>query len=389
MDYTAQPLAFRVRKVLRYVRLYGLRRTRIKIASHYHMKRRYRELPLLLDRDPRGRHVGIIGCGKFAYAQIAYYLYKNYGKVIYAAMDTDIHRAASLSTHYGLAYYTDDASEVIEDPAVDTVFIASNHASHAEYAIEALDHAKTVHIEKPHIVNEDQLVRLCAAMRDSSSSVALGFNRPHSEIGRLVSQYLHSDSGPAILNWFVRGHEIPPDHWYHHPEEGGRVLGNLCHWIDFVYQMVPPRSRYPIKIFPSVTETRAPGLAVTFVFGDGTIAAVTFSAMGHAFEGIRERLTAHRGDTLIAMDDFQSLEIQVVDVTRRIRSRFRDHGHERMICESYELGRGARGAGCTLEYVWEAGELFLKTKEALEHSRPMTVDAFHPEKLAIMSRRVG
>ena len=151
MDYTTQPLAFKVRKALRYVGLYGLRRTRVKIESHRHMNKRYSVLPPTSGRPADGRSVAIIGCGKFAFAQIAYYLRKNFGNVIYGAMDIDIDRAASLFETYGLVTYSDDAESLIADPAVDTVFIASNHATHAEYAIAALEHGKTTHIEKPHV----------------------------------------------------------------------------------------------------------------------------------------------------------------------------------------------------------------------------------------------
>jgi predicted dehydrogenase len=374
MDYTTQPLRFRLRKALRYIRLYGGRRTRVKIESHYHMKKRYRVLPTVLDRNPQGRHVGIVGCGKFAYAQIAYYLQKNYGRVIHAAMDVDINRAASLYERYGLAYFTEDARELIVDPAVDTVFIASNHASHSEYAIEALENGKTVHIEKPHVVTEDQLVRLCTAMARSTGRVALGFNRPSSEMGRAIKALLESEEGAAMLNWFVVGHELPADHWYRRDEEGGRILGNLCHWTDFIYQMVPPSARFPIHINPTRAAKIDADIAVTYTFGDGSIGAITFSVpRAHAFEGVRERFSAQRGNVLIAMDDFKTLDFQVAERRRRIRKRHRDHGHERMICESYELGRGLRGDGCSIAYVWETGQLFLKTRDALETLRPITL----------------
>ena len=249
----------------------------------------------LRPQPPNGRHVGIVGCGKFAFAQIAFYLRKNFGDVIYGAMDVEIARAASLYEKYGLAYYTDDAAQLIADPNVDTVFIASNHASHAEYAIAALEAGKTVHIEKPHVVTEDQLRRLCAAMAASPGRVALGFNRPVSEIGLEIKRALDSQPGSLMLNWFVAGHEIAKDHWYFRDEEGGRVLGNLCHWTDFVYRLVPSENRFPITINPTRAEAADADIAVTYIFGDGSIAAITFSAKGHAFEGVIERFSAHRG----------------------------------------------------------------------------------------------
>jgi predicted dehydrogenase len=285
-------------------------------------------------------------------------------------MDVNIHRAVSTFQKYDADFYTDDAELIISDPAIDLIYIASNHATHAEYAIRALEEGKSVHIEKPHAVSVDQLRRLCAAMDRSRGKVWLGFNRPHSRIGRQIRQHLHSQSGAAMYNWFVAGHQIDPDHWYFRNEEGGRVLGNLCHWTDFVYQMVPAEARYPITIRPTRAHSSDCDIAVTYVFGDESIAAITFSAKGHTFEGVREKFSAHRGDVLISMDDFQKLVVEVADVKHTLTLMHRDHGHEVSIKNSYQmLGRtGEASPGCSVSYVWETGDLFLKTREALEQN---------------------
>ena len=47
MDYTSQSLAFKLKKALRYVKLYGPSRTLIKVKGQYHMKKEYEKLPLL------------------------------------------------------------------------------------------------------------------------------------------------------------------------------------------------------------------------------------------------------------------------------------------------------------------------------------------------------
>lgn len=373
MDYTQTGLGFRIKKTLRYTRLYGPRHTLAKIRGQYHMKRCWKKLP---ENHPAGRpdgHIGIIGCGNFAYSYIAYFLKKYFGPVIRATMDTDLNRAASLFQDYGAAYYTKDPEEIFQDSRVDLVFIASNHASHAEYAIKALQAGKCVHIEKPHVVNQDQLDRLCRAIGDSRGKVRLGFNRPESRIGRTIKGFLEGQSGPAMFNWFIAGHEIAPDHWYFRKEEGGRVLGNLCHWTDFLLRMVAPGDRYPLTINPTRAEKSDCDIAVTFTFGDGTIGAITFSAKGHTFEGVRERFAAHRGDVLISMDDFKTLGVEVAEKKHNISNRLRDHGHRENIRRSYEMvrprGGGGGGEGCPAGYVRETGELFLKTRDALQENR--------------------
>jgi predicted dehydrogenase len=383
MDYTTQRIGLKLRKAARYVRLYGPSRTWIKIRGQYHMKRSYSALPKVPDPPPSGGHVGILGCGNFAYSNIAYYLKKHHGNVIRAAMDIEPARAASLYETYGLRYYSDDPQRVLEDSEIDLIFVASNHATHAEYAIEALRRGKSVHIEKPHVVSADQLQRLVRAMSTSSGRVALGFNRPASRFGEMIKRHLDTQTGPAMFNWFLAGHELPEDHWYWRPEEGGRVLGNLCHWTDFIYWMSDERKRYPITIRPTRWEKSDCDIAVNYVFGDGTIAALTFSAKGHTFEGVRETFSAHRGNVLVSLEDFQRVTVECVERKHKLRSLFRDHGHERRIRDSYALVRplDRRAAGCSTRYVWETAELFLKTREALDAGREVTVEAFDEGRL--------
>lgn len=384
MDYTTQKLTFKIKKLLRYFRLYGFQRTLIKVKGQYHMKKKYERLPLQSGLPGKGGHIGLIGCGNFPFSNIAYYLKKNYGRVIRGAMDIDINRAASLYEQYGLRYFTDDADKIIADPEIDLVYIASNHASHAEYAIEALKAGKSVHIEKPHVVRLEQLERLCKSMAESNGKVGLGFNRPDSHIGKSIKHYLGTQSGPSMFNWFIAGHEISPEHWYFKEEEGGRILGNLCHWTDFVFQLVAPEGRHPITITPTRGKKSDCDIAITYVFGDESIAAITFSAKGHTFEGVRERFAAHRGNVLISMDDFKDLTVEVVDKKHNISPFFRDHGHELNIKCSYEMVRPKEGkafAGCSIDYVWETANLFLKTRDALEANKQVVVTAFEDSDL--------
>ena len=338
------------------------------------MKKSYTQLPKMDECKPHSGHVGLIGCGNYAFSNIAYYLNKNHKGAIRAAMDIDINKAASMFQHYQLAYYTADADKLINDPHIDLLYIASNHASHAEYAIKALEQGKHVHIEKPHVVSLSQLERLVASAESSQGKiVSVGYNRPESRFGEKIKHSLHSQQGAGMYNWFVAGHELDPDHWYFKQQEGGRVLGNLCHWTDFTYKMVPAEHRYPITIKPVRSDKSDCDIAVNYTFGDGSIAVITFSAKGHTFEGVREKFAAHRGNALISMDDFQTLTIEIVDQKTKIRTFTRDHGHQNSILSSYQ--RAQAGQGLAHEYIWQTAELFLKTKQALENDQVLVIDA--------------
>lgn len=374
MDYTQAGLLFRLRKVIRYVAMYGVSRTLVKVRGQYHMRRRYEELPSDTGRRTGDQVFGLIGCGNYAFSNIAYYLHKDFRGRIRACMDTDIQRAASLAARYRIPVYSDDPAAVLDDPDIRLVFIASNHASHAEYAIEALGKGKSVYIEKPHAVNRDQLARLVEAARGAPGRVFLGFNRPGSRFGRLIEEELAREDGGSVINWFVAGHKIDPEHWYFKPEEGGRVLGNLCHWTDFTLELAG-EGAFPVEVIPARHEQSDSNIAVSYVFANGTISVITFSAKGHTFEGVMERLAVHRGDALITMDDYRTMTVRRVHKKRRLVNWLRDHGHRRNITsaarsvvrdELYDRDRA-------IEHLRLSGELMLTTKEALEEDRRITL----------------
>jgi len=120
------------------------------------MKRKYEVLPSVnktsIESDS---HIGIIGCGTYAFSNVAFYLNKTKLGLIRGVLDVDINKAASLSEKYGATYFTDNADKLLDDKNIDLVYIASNHSSHAEYAIRCLNAGKNVHIEKPHVVSEE------------------------------------------------------------------------------------------------------------------------------------------------------------------------------------------------------------------------------------------
>lgn len=381
--YINRSLAFKLRKVARYVRLYGASRTLAKVRGQYHMTSKETfdgtrwDNPLCADPDAPSRTIGLLGSGSFAFSNIAYYLDQIDHGCIRAAMDLEPARARSLVSRYKAAYATTDPQSIIDDPKIELVFIASNHASHAPYAVAALEAGKDVHIEKPHVVTSHQLAELVEAMRrNPGRKVYLGFNRPRSNHFKLLRRELSKESGPSMISWFIAGHAIEDGHWYFDEAEGGRILGNLCHWSDLTLEIVGLEKAFPCRIVPCSPPGAKSDFVTSIEFADGSLAALTFSAKGHTFEGVREILNLHRGDLLAELKDFKSVSI-VRGASCRIYSSWqRDHGHKANIVNSY-LGtsKGETGRSSDLAWVAATAELFLKIREAHDKRCEILVEA--------------
>ncbi len=377
-DYTQAAFLFKVKKTLRYTGLYGVSRTLAKIKGQYHAKASAEfegarwENPACRNPNVPSRNVALIGCGNYSFSNIAYYLSKRNPDFLRSIYDIRRSRALSLCKAYGGALAEGDWTNILRDPQVKIVYIASNHASHAEYAIACIEAGKHVHIEKPHVVSNEQLERLLAAMdRHPEVQVFLGFNRPRSVLFRRLKDAVAQEQGPLMVNWFIAGHAISDDHWYFDAKEGGRVLGNLCHWTDLTLHLVGLDRAFPCRIISATPPGAKSDFVVSVIFADRSCASITFSAKGHTFEGVREVLNLHCGNVLANLSDFQSLTLDVIDRKEKVRLRYRDHGHEVNILNSYRAVSG--GEGESRDYVAATARFFLAIREAIESGREVTL----------------
>jgi len=379
-DYTQAAFLFKARKAARYLRLYGLKRTLVKIKGQYHMKAddEFDGLrwvnPRCKSPDAPVRHVAIIGCGNYAFSNIAYYLGKRSPEFLRCSFDLQKSRALSLCKAYGGAFAVADWREILADPQVKIVFIASNHASHAEYAVACMEAGKHVHIEKPHVVTQEQLDRLLAAIKQHpQSKVFLGFNRPKSNLFKQLQELLAREAGPLMISWAVVGHEIPDGHWYLDEKEGGRVLGNLCHWTDLTLHLVTMGKAFPCKIVPATPAGEISDCVVSIIFADRSCASITFSAKGQTFEGVREVLNLHKGNVLANLTDFQMLTVDVVEKKKKVQLWHRAHGHEANLVNSL-AGAGEDGVpGEEIAYVAATAKFFLAIRQAIDSGETVDV----------------
>lgn len=371
---------YKIRKVMRYIGLYGLDRTFMKIRGQYHMQRTETfEGDIYLNKASTSmdRFVGLIGCGNFPYCNTGFYLRKIAPKFLRGTYDLLSNRSLSLCADYGGSYAALNVNTLLEDPEIRLVYIASNHATHAEYAVAALDAGKHVHIEKPHVISQEQLEELCNAQeRNPSSMLFLGFNRPKSRLFKLLKTWLSKEDGPVAINWFVAGHKLADDHWYYDDAEGSRISGNVCHWTDLSLQIVGLENAFPCEVHATCPPNSKSDYAISILFADQSLASISFSAKGETFEGVREILNIQRGDLIATLDSFDYLEINHGSTKKIYKQFFRDHGHKDNLINSYLAVRdndSSRAVGS--QYSLATARLFLACHQAVRDRKIVTVSA--------------
>ena len=80
-------LRWGVLKVIRYITIYGIPRTIIKVAG----RTRARELKLFFKASyiKRNKDVSLIGCGQFGFSTISYFVQKKYGNRFLECYDVE------------------------------------------------------------------------------------------------------------------------------------------------------------------------------------------------------------------------------------------------------------------------------------------------------------
>ncbi len=142
--------------------------------------------------------------------------------------------AAYAQRKFGFAEATTDLDAVLGDKSIDAVFVVTRHSSHAELTRKALLAGKTVFVEKPLALTEDELAGVLAAVEESGNDrLQVGFNRRLAPLLQEARKPFGARTGPASLRYLVNAGRLGHGSWYlQQGTEGSRFAGEGGHFID-------------------------------------------------------------------------------------------------------------------------------------------------------------
>ncbi|CAH1191034.1 Inositol 2-dehydrogenase/D-chiro-inositol 3-dehydrogenase [Paenibacillus auburnensis] len=131
--------------------------------------------------------------------------------------------------------------EVLSDPAVEVVLIATPNDVHKEIAVRALQAGKHVVCEKPVAMSSDEFKEMIAAADESGRVLMVHQNRRWDEDFRVIKQMYETETIGALFQIESRVHGangIPGD-WRHVKEQGGGMLLDWgVHLLDQLLFMI-------------------------------------------------------------------------------------------------------------------------------------------------------
>lgn len=178
-----------------------------------------------------GNSISFIGCGQYAQNYLLPPLKKQKVDFFGVSTNTSMNAEAVKKVH-DFKFATTDSESIINDPNSEIIFIASRHDSHADYVNKALSAGKSVFVEKPLAINLEELEEISEIVHNQNPNLMVGYNRRFSKPFINIKNFLGDTKQPIHVAYRVNAGKIPKDHWSQHPNQGGRIIGEVCHFID-------------------------------------------------------------------------------------------------------------------------------------------------------------
>jgi predicted dehydrogenase/threonine dehydrogenase-like Zn-dependent dehydrogenase len=277
--------------------------------------------------------IGLLGAGAFAMATLLPAIKPIDGVNFIGVCTANGSHARHAANKFGFRYCATDEENLLEDPAVNTVVVATRHHLHAAQVLASLKAGKHVFCEKPLCLSEHELaeIALLYSAEHVRKNVLLmvGFNRRFAPMAAKMKVFLQDINEPLALHYRVNAGYIAPDHWLNDPEQGGgRIRGEICHFVDFLTFLAgAPVIEVQTRSLADLGQYSGDNLVISLYFANRSQGTISYFANGDKSYS-KERVEVFGGGSVAVLEDFRRLELVRHGRKQVFRSRLRqDKGH--------------------------------------------------------------
>ena len=234
---------------------------------------------------------GIIGCGDVTEVKSGPAFQQASHSELVAVMRRTGALARDYAQRHGVPRWYDKADDLINDPEVDAVYIATPPASHKEYTLLSAQAGKPVYVEKPMALNFDECQAMLATCRAASVPLFVAYYRRALARFLKVKELIDTQAIGEVrfvsitLYQPVAAQELDPQQlpWRVNPAVagGGLFVDVASHMLDFLDFLLGP-IRF-VEGFASNQAHRYPAEDIvtgTFMFASGVHGVGTWCFTG-------------------------------------------------------------------------------------------------------------
>ena len=265
---------------------------------------------------------GFIGCGEVTEKKSGPAFNEVEGSQVVAVMSRSENKARSYAERHHVRKWYTDASELIEDPDVNAVYIATPPSSHATFAIMAMRAGKPCYIEKPLAASYNDCIRINRISEQTGVPCFVAYYRRYLPYFQKVKEIIESGAIGNVVNVQVRfsvpprdldfqsGKEMP---WRLQPDiAGGGYFYDLApHQIDLLQNLFGVITRahgYPAN--RAHLYQAEDTLSACFFFDSGIPGSGSWCFVGH--ESAKEdciEVIGEKGSLSFSVFTYQPIEV--------------------------------------------------------------------------------
>lgn len=269
---------------------------------------------------------GFIGCGEVTEKKSGPAFNEVEGSQVVAVMSRSENKARSYAERHHVRKWYTDASELIEDPDVNAVYIATPPSSHATFAIMAMRAGKPCYIEKPLAASYNDCIRINRISEQTGVPCFVAYYRRYLPYFQKVKEIIESGTIGNVVNVQVRfsvpprdldfqsGKEMP---WRLQPDiAGGGYFYDLApHQIDLLQNLFGVITRahgYPAN--RAHLYQAEDTLSACFFFESGIPGSGSWCFVGH--ESAKEdciEVIGEKGSLSFSVFTYQPIEVITSD----------------------------------------------------------------------------
>jgi polar amino acid transport system substrate-binding protein len=257
--------------------------------------------------------IGFIGAGSYAQSHLLPNIPKDREIVLKGVMTSTGTSSRSVAERFGFEFCASSDKDILENPDINTVFIATRHDSHAQYVLKALQVGKHVFVEKPLCLNEEELKQIVTSYQlpvtnnQSPPLLMVGYNRRFSHLAQIIKKEL--GDGPMAMTYRINAGAIPNDSWIQDPAVGGgRIIGEVCHFVDLLTFL---NGSLPISVYASIMRSAGSlndTVTISLTYENGSIGSISYFANGDK-RLPKENVEVYSHGVTAVLDDFKTLSI--------------------------------------------------------------------------------
>jgi len=277
--------------------------------------------------------LAFVGAGSYAQQHLLPSIPRNGSAVDCVAIMTNSGTTSKrVAERYGFQFCTSEPTDIFENRDINTVFVATRHDSHARYVKSALAGGKHVFVEKPLCLTEEELAEIEKTYVDSNHSrqLMVGFNRRFAPYAVELKKRL--GIAPISMLCRINAGSIPKDNWIQDKGiGGGRIIGEVCHFIDFLAWLCNARPQRVHAVAIPDPNGLNDTVSVNLGFSNGSVGSISYFSNGS--KGLpKEYVEVYSSGLIGIIKDFKELDIHsTTGKPHRKRALTQDKGQAAMV----------------------------------------------------------